>query len=1090
MKTKIALLLFTAMSILAFPLLVEAGKSFQAVPEKIVDFETIVNVPLELHKPILDALNADKTLISDSEFTVSYMNTFEAWAYIVLVPTRIVKSFWESDFSSRDIVNVLAIKQADRQWVAVANGHPNFVSVARNVPTEWMDFSYLWNIESETRQSPFSPSTAVNLLFPWPAGQNWYKTQGWHSGTPPLALDFQPVVRTNPSEHFAVLAAEQGVMSIDCGGVGTNDLHQVQIRVTHSDGSATLYWHLDANTIRYDLVGKSVARGQFLGLLYNGTVGGGGGNQYLTLCGRGTAVHLHFVVPFQGIIIDVLNSNDVAISPFATEYRSSNIRIENGGYTKPLTGDFTGDNLSDSTVFQGMTGEWLTGVSSGNAFGPATNWIAGHGVGSQNQLVGDFNGDGKDDSAVYFGSEGTWYVALSNGSGFNGYTQWITGHGVGSQNQLVGDFNGDGKADGAVYFGNEGTWYVALSNGNGFNGYAQWTTGHGVGSQNQLIGDFNGDGKDDSAVYFSNEGTWYVALSNGSGFNGYTQWITGHGVGSQNQLIGDFNGDGKDDSAVYFGNEGTWYVALSNGNGFNGYTQWITGHGIGSQNQLIGDFNGDGKADSAVYFINGNEWYIALSTGTGFANYSLWRNEATPDIEMPKGNDCIKPLLRYYHPGLNDHFYTVSWDELGPGKDGWIYENVAGYVAISKSCYVPNASPIYRYNYPETGNHFYTLNWGELGGGGNGWVYEGIAGYALAAADAEHFTQPLYRYYNSTIRSHFYTISWSELGTGGDGWLYEEAGNIHVFTAEALIPRGTGCLKPFLRYYHPDLNDHFYTIDWNELGIGKDGWIYEGVEGYIAITSDCYAPGAASVYRYYNAAAGNHFYTMDWSELGSGNADWTYEGVAGYALAAENSQYHTLPLYRYYNLTINSHFYTTAWYELEAGQGDWIYERIAAHLFGIDAIQSVAATVVPVAGSALFSQVDNTKYLFPQDTFTNTVTFIHNQRFMGSYLSLNGKASIGHIFETIAADSSTDIPINPISGKSYTITIGYNVNDLSGVVESSISLYHWTGSEWVKEDSSLLNTEKNKVTANLTHSGLWALLGEKAYSIYLPLVLR
>jgi len=195
--------------------------------------------------------------------------------------------------------------------------------------------------------------------------------------------------------------------------------------------------------------------------------------------------------------------------------------------------------------------------------------------------LADLNGDGKADAVAYAPDTGSWYAALSNGGSFNPGALWIAGHGIGSNNQFLADVNGDGKTDAIVYFGNTGTWYAALSNGGGFNNYSLWIAGHGIGSNNQFLADVNGDGKADAIVYFGNTGTWYAALSNGGGFNNYSQWIAGHGIGSANQLLGDANGDGKADATVYFGPSaltGNWYVALSNGGGFNDYSQWNNGY--------------------------------------------------------------------------------------------------------------------------------------------------------------------------------------------------------------------------------------------------------------------------------------------------------------------------------------------------------------------------------------------------------------------------------------------------------------------------------------------------------------------------------
>ena len=219
-------------------------------------------------------------------------------------------------------------------------------------------------------------------------------------------------------------------------------------------------------------------------------------------------------------------------------------------------------------------------------------------------------------------------------------------------------------------------------------------------------------------------------------------------------------------------------------------------------------------------------------------------------IAPPRGNSCVKPLIKYYNPSISDHFYTISWDELGAGRDGWQYEGVIGYLAVEPSCYAPGAQPLYRYSQPHNGDHFYTPNWSELGSGNDAWNYDGVAGYVLTSPDSQYNTQPLYNYYNSALESHYFTPNWNEFGNGSGGWVYEGI-KAYIFTEDALAPQSTTCLKPFMRYYNSGTDDHYYTPNWNEMKFGANGWTYEGVEGYLATSASCYAPNAKPVYKYY-----------------------------------------------------------------------------------------------------------------------------------------------------------------------------------------------------------------------------------------------
>lgn len=133
---------------------------------------------------------------------------------------------------------------------------------------------------------------------------------------------------------------------------------------------------------------------------------------------------------------------------------------------------------------------------------------------------------------------------------------------------------------------------------------------------------------------------------------------------------------------------------------------------------------------------------------------------------------------------------------------------------------------------------------------------------------------PLYRYWNSTIGDHFYTTSWRELGRGRYGWRYEGV-QCYVF------PRRVRGSVPLYRYWNPRIGDHFYTTSWRELGSGRYGWRYEGVQCYVYPRHEL---DSVPLYRYWNPSIGDHFYTTNWRELGSGRHGWRYEGVQCYVM--------------------------------------------------------------------------------------------------------------------------------------------------------------------------------------------------------------
>ncbi|MEO6001363.1 MAG: S8 family serine peptidase [Chitinophagaceae bacterium] len=134
---------------------------------------------------------------------------------------------------------------------------------------------------------------------------------------------------------------------------------------------------------------------------------------------------------------------------------------------------------------------------------------------------------------------------------------------------------------------------------------------------------------------------------------------------------------------------------------------------------------------------------------------------------------------------------------------------------------------------------------------------------------------------------------------------------------------------PLYRYWNSGAGDHFYTTNWAELGAGKNGWGYEGVQCYVVGTQRM---GSVPLYRYWNAGITDHFYTTNWAELGSGKYGWGYEGVQCYVYPTQIAG--SVPLYRYWNAGIGDHFYTTNWAELGAGKNGWGYEGVQCYVFG------------------------------------------------------------------------------------------------------------------------------------------------------------
>jgi hypothetical protein len=69
------------------------------------------------------------------------------------------------------------------------------------------------------------------------------------------------------------------------------------------------------------------------------------------------------------------------------------------------------------------------------------------------------------------------------------------------------------------------------------------------------------------------------------------------------------------------------------------------------------------------------------------------------------------------------------------------------------------------------------------------------------------------------------------------------------------------------------------------------------------------------------------------------------------------------------------------------------------------------------------------------------------------------------------------------------VSVQYTDREKGLVDESTLALYYWDGSAWVKEPSSVVDLGGNTVTATPGHFSVWAVLGE-VRRVYLPLVVK
>ena len=142
---------------------------------------------------------------------------------------------------------------------------------------------------------------------------------------------------------------------------------------------------------------------------------------------------------------------------------------------------------------------------------------------------------------------------------------------------------------------------------------------------------------------------------------------------------------------------------------------------------------------------------------------------------------------------------------------------------------------------------------------------------------------------------------------------------------------------------------------------------------------------------------------------------------------------------------------------------------------------------ISAAGGSLISPSGDTTFTFSNGTFpsTTTVTFTAQPSLPHRSASL---IDIGHNFELSAIINGTGQPAQP--AQPYTIVIQYiDAENNPVVMENTLALYFWNGSEWEKEPTSVVDTASNTVTASPSHFSEWAVLGESR-TVFLPLILK
>jgi len=177
----------------------------------------------------------------------------------------------------------------------------------------------------------------------------------------------------------------------------------------------------------------------------------------------------------------------------------------------------------------------------------------------------------------------------------------------------------------------------------------------------------------------------------------------------------------------------------------------------------------------------------------------------------------------------------------------------------------------------------------------------------------------------------------------------------------------------------------------------------------------------------------------------------------------------------------------TGWYKVHYDWETGPYQGLVVADSSFDVRPLETSAIIPTDGGVLTSTYDNTSYFFASGIFTDTVIVTHTVRLTNIPSSGELADLPGHTFNITAVYSSTGQPAEPT--QPYTMTVYYTDEEIRTMIEDTLALYYWDGSQWVRELTSIVNAADNTITANPGHFSLWTVLGD-ARRMFIPFINR
>ncbi len=175
----------------------------------------------------------------------------------------------------------------------------------------------------------------------------------------------------------------------------------------------------------------------------------------------------------------------------------------------------------------------------------------------------------------------------------------------------------------------------------------------------------------------------------------------------------------------------------------------------------------------------------------------------------------------------------------------------------------------------------------------------------------------------------------------------------------------------------------------------------------------------------------------------------------------------------------------TAWDVVSARSYLYVADRVGG-LQILRLLRDKVVTSIPPSGERLTSTAQDT-VLFSSGAFMATVDLTYRRLWADQ--DTGALTGIGRIFDLSAVYPDTGQVAQLMPGQNFTVTLHYADRELGSVRESTLALYAWDGSAWVREPTSTLDVEVNTILATPNHLGLFAVLGE-THRLYLPVVMK